>query len=50
MGVSTNRIHARGPVGLEGLLTYKYLLSGSGHRVRDYAGPDARKYTHKDLA
>ncbi len=36
MGISTNKIHARGPVGLEGLISYQYLLSGQGHIVADY--------------
>ena len=49
VGISTGRIHARGPVGLEGLLSYRYLLRGSGQRVEDYSGPSARPFTHIDL-
>ncbi len=37
VGVSTSKLHARGPVGLEGLVTYKYKLYGNGHIVDDYA-------------
>ena len=48
VGISTSKIHARGPVGLEGLVTYKYMLSGNGHIVDDYAA--GRKTFHfKDL-
>jgi len=36
-------------VGLDGLVTYKYLLSGSGQVVADYSGPNARPFTHRDL-
>ena len=46
VGVSTSKIHARGPVGLEGLTTYKYVVRGDGHLVADYRGPDARPFTH----
>ena len=49
VGISTGRIHARGPVGLEGLLSYRYLLQGSGQRVEDYSGPAARPFTHRNL-
>jgi len=37
VGISTNKIHARGPVGLEGLVIYKYILRGQGQIVADYA-------------
>ena len=49
VGISTGRIHARGPVGLEGLLSTRYLLRGSGQRVEDYSGPGARPFRHRDL-
>lgn len=49
VGISTNKIHARGPVGMEGLLIYKYILLGNGNRVADYTGNNARKFTHKRL-
>ena len=35
--ISTGKIHARGPVGLDGLVTYKYRLAGNGQIVADYA-------------
>jgi len=47
VGISTGKTHARGPVGLEGLTTYKYLLEGDGQRVATYAGEDARPYRHE---
>lgn len=49
VGISTNKIHARGPVGLDGLLIYKWKLYGKGQIVADYTGPNARKFTHKKL-
>lgn len=47
VGISTAKTHARGPVGLEGLTIYKYRLEGNGQIVADYAGPHAKKFTHK---
>ena len=49
VGVSTSRLHARGPVGLDGLVTYKYLLRGSGQVVATYSGKDARPFRHQKL-
>jgi glutamate-5-semialdehyde dehydrogenase len=49
VGISTNKIHARGPVGLDGLVIYKWKLYGKGQIVADYTGPNARKFTHKKL-
>ncbi len=49
VGVSTSKTHARGPVGLDGLVTTKYLILGAGQIVADYSGPKAKKFTHKDL-
>jgi glutamate-5-semialdehyde dehydrogenase len=50
VGVSTSKFHARGPVGLEGLTTYKYLLRGHGHVAGDYRGEGARAFTHRRAA
>jgi len=49
VGISTNKIHARGPVGLEGLLIYKWQLSGTGQIVANYSGPNAKKFTHRKI-
>ncbi|MBR6098934.1 glutamate-5-semialdehyde dehydrogenase [bacterium] len=48
VGISTNKTHARGPVGLEGLTIYKYKLTGQGHIVGDYAN-GLKVFHHKDL-
>lgn len=48
VGISTNKIHARGPVGMEGLTIYKYILTGHGETVAPYAD-GSRKFIHKDL-
>ena len=47
VGVSTSKLHARGPVGLEGLTTYKYVLRGRGHVAGEYRGVGARAFTHR---
>lgn len=48
VGISTGKLHARGPVGLEGLVTYKYKLFGSGQIVKDYANGE-KHFKFKDL-
>jgi glutamate-5-semialdehyde dehydrogenase len=48
VGISTGKIHSRGPVGLEGLVIYKYKLIGNGHIVEDYANR-SRSFRHKKL-
>ncbi len=48
VGISTGKLHARGPVGLEGLVTYKYRLTGNGQIVGDYA-EGRKEFHHKDL-
>jgi len=52
VGISTNKIHSRGPVGLEGLTIYKYKLRGGGHAAGDYgdAAQGKRPYKHQSLA
>ena len=49
VGISTSKIHARGPVGLDGLMTTKWLLSGHGETVAEYSGPDGKPFHHKEL-
>ncbi len=49
VGISTNKIHARGPVGLEGLMIYKWRLIGNGHVVADYTGNNAKAFTHRGI-
>ena len=48
VGISTNKTHARGPVGLEGLTIYKYKLIGNGNIVKDYVD-GTKSFTHNDL-
>jgi glutamate-5-semialdehyde dehydrogenase len=49
VGISTGKVHARGPVGLEGLTTDKYYLEGDGQCVATYAGADAREFIHEEF-
>ncbi len=48
LGISTAKLHARGPVGLDGLTTYKYKLIGDGHTVAEYSGGE-RTFKHRTL-
>ena len=48
VGISTNKTHARGPVGLDGLTIYKYKLIGNGNIVKDYAD-GTKNFHHRDL-
>lgn len=48
VGISTNKIHARGPVGLEGLMIYKYRIKGEGQVAGDY-GQGGRRFLHEGL-
>lgn len=49
VGISTQKMPPRGPVGLEGLITYKYQLEGNGHIAATYSGNNAKPFTHRDL-
>jgi glutamate-5-semialdehyde dehydrogenase len=49
VGISTQKIPPRGPVGLEGLVTYKYQITGDGHIAATYTGDRAKPFTHRDL-
>lgn len=49
VGISTQQMPPRGPVGLEGLVTYKYQMTGDGHIVATYTGANAKSFTHQDL-
>lgn len=49
VGISTSKLHARGPMGLEGLTTYKFKLYGQGHAVGPYVKGE-KKFTHKRLS
>ncbi len=48
VGISNGKLHARGPMGIEGLTTYKYKLRGNGHVVAEYSS-GLRKFKHKSL-
>jgi len=50
VGISTNKIHARGPVGLEGLVIYQWRMIGDGHVVADFSGPGGKSFSHKPLS
>jgi glutamate-5-semialdehyde dehydrogenase len=49
VGISTQQMPPRGPVGLEGLVTYKYQMVGNGQIVATYTGANAKPFKHHDL-
>lgn len=49
VGISTSKLHARGPVGLDGLMTTKWILKGQGETVGEYSGADGREFHHREL-
>ena len=49
VGISTQKLPPRGPVGLEGLVTYKYQMVGDGHVAASYVGEEAKPFLHKDF-
>ena len=49
VGISTQKMPPRGPVGLEGLVTYKYHITGNGHIAATYTGDNAKPFTHRNL-
>jgi len=50
VGISTNKIHSRGPVGLEGLMIYKYQIRGNGHVTAVYGeGEGQKRFRHEKL-
>ena len=49
VGISTSKLPPRGPVGLEGLVTYKYKIEGAGHKASDYHGAGAKSFRHTDI-
>ncbi len=49
VGISTQKLPPRGPVGLEGLVTYKYQMVGDGHVAASYVGEEAKPFLHEDF-
>lgn len=49
VGISTNKVHARGPVGLEGLMIHEYRIVGQGHCASMYGGAGGKQYKHRKL-
>ncbi|KAF2753811.1 gamma-glutamyl phosphate reductase [Pseudovirgaria hyperparasitica] len=49
VGISTNKIHSRGPVGLDGLMIYKWLIDGTGQVTKDYGSGGTRQFKHQQI-